>query len=239
MNTNSDMEAVLQKLEAEDRAHLGGPPSAEELERYTRGELSAEEESRVRALLVAYPEVASVLTRPFPEDASMPDEELSRAWAALQPRLSRREAEVVPFRRHVWTAIAAALALVFGGLYVHEASRSRAIVNEPRMLGGENLLLPDGRRGAAEEPATLAGTSDAYLLSISIVPTARYRSYEVAIQDKSGKTLWSGNTSAGEDDVLLIAVPRAFLPVGRYQAVVDGVGERRERVATYSFRVAR
>ena len=237
MITNADWDALQQKLAQEDRAKLGQPPTPEELERYMNGELAGDEEARIRELLVAYPHIASALTAPFPERGEMPDDELSRQWAALQQRLHKQQATVVPFRRRLPFAIAAMLALIFAGLYVQAKMQLRTHDLEPRHLSGEKVLLPDGQRGGGELPATIAPDGARYLLAISIVPTARYQSYRVTLVDAQAKPLWSKSIPATDEQALLFDVPRAFLAPGRYQAIVDGAGARPERVATYSFEV--
>ena len=57
MITKSDLKAVFDQMTAEERQRLPEPPTVEEMLAYRRGELSADEESRVRELLICYPEL--------------------------------------------------------------------------------------------------------------------------------------------------------------------------------------
>ena len=60
MITNEWDEALDAWIE-DERERLGGPPTPEEVVAYTRGELSDADAERVRALLVYYPELTSLL----------------------------------------------------------------------------------------------------------------------------------------------------------------------------------
>lgn len=220
MITKSDLEAVLAEMNAEDRARLGEPPTAEEMLAYRNGELSAEEEARVRALLVCYPELARALVTPF------------------EP-----EHRVLQFR-HAWTALAAALALLFGALFWHAESNARRLANElstPRVSDFE-LLMPDGQRGPGEASATLTAQGESFLLGVPLINEPNFDTYRLEIADTAAtapRTLWSsGPLHRGANDTFAILVPRAFLPPGKYAVVLHGVsGARDERLTSYAFRV--
>src|SRR5688572_17069965 len=94
MNTKSDWDAVRQQLMADERRRVELPPTSEEMLAYTRGELSAEEEERMRERLVCYPELVRTLTEAFPDEDPRPgdagyvsDEEMTRRWAEIQSRV--------------------------------------------------------------------------------------------------------------------------------------------------------
>src|SRR5687768_11605132 len=165
MIRKSDWQAVQQEMIAADRQQLGEPPTAEEMLAYSRGELSPEEEARVRALLVAYPELAQALTARFPtgDDDSLSNEEVSKRWKSFRSRI-HGEAEggkVLQFWR-ASTALAAGLTLVFGGLLWREMSRG------PRVLPDPHQLYADGQRGGAGEAVTLTGSDEVFVLIVPL-----------------------------------------------------------------------
>src|SRR3954447_15685824 len=95
MTTKSEFSAANRDLVSENRATNGEPPTAEEVLAYTRGELTPEEEARIRERLIAYPDLVRTLTTPFPEPAEpghpdyLSDHEFARHWKALQKRRQR------------------------------------------------------------------------------------------------------------------------------------------------------
>src|ERR1051325_10204358 len=65
MITKTEWQGLHQQLMADERKRMGDPPTAEEVLAYMSGELSAEEEERIRERLVCYPELVRTLTAPF------------------------------------------------------------------------------------------------------------------------------------------------------------------------------
>src|SRR5687767_1942442 len=127
MIRKSDWQAIQEEMIAADRQQLGEPPTAEEMLAYTRGELSPEQEARVRQLLVSYPELVHTLTALFPtdDDDSLSRDEVSKRWTSFRSQIHGKETrggKVLQFWR-ASTALAAGLALVFGGLLWREMSR--------------------------------------------------------------------------------------------------------------------
>ncbi|HET7435788.1 MAG TPA: hypothetical protein VFN10_13850 [Thermoanaerobaculia bacterium] len=243
MITKSDWETVRQAMIAEDRARLGDPPTVEELERYRRGELSDGEAERIRELLVAYPEIARAMTAPFPEsNGHLPAAESAGYWKALQARIAPKPlAPVIPlWKRPVWTAVAAAIALVFAALYLRTASQLRqtSVTLAPRVVDGEQELRPDGRRGPGEEETVLTAAGDSYVLSVALAQPNEYPRFRITLVNADGVALWSATGAPRENGTFVIDVPRAFLPAGRYQLVEHGLaGARATRLATYTVRV--
>jgi hypothetical protein len=80
MIMKSDLQAVLDELRTEDRRTRAEPPTAEEMLAYRAGELSGDEEARVRELLICWPELLRALMTPYPDDddASLPAEVVER-----------------------------------------------------------------------------------------------------------------------------------------------------------------
>ncbi len=217
----AELQDLIGEMNEGDRRKLGEPPTFDEMLAYTRGELSGAEEQRVRELMVCYPELARTVTEPFePEETTL--------------------APVVRFR-HVWTAIAAAIALVFAGLYWQAEAKARRMSHElsvPHVMASEQLLLPDGNRGG-EHATILSVAGDSYLLVATIINAARFPQYRLDIVDANVKTLWTQTGLQPRDnDTFAILVPRSFLTPGEYQVVLSGVnGTRSEQIATYTVRV--
>jgi hypothetical protein len=259
MISKSDWDDVQQEMIAEDRQRLGDPPNVEEVKAYLRGELSAEEESRVRELLVCYPDLALALTQEFPSQDAKPGDpdflseaELDKQWASLENRIHRTgdpvEPRVLRFWHRTAATLAATLVLAFGGLLWLAQSRARMAkeLAEPRVASEEQLLLPDGQRGGSGGSATLSAEGDFFLLVVPlIVPSndagrfAHDRLQIVDVSTNPPRSLWNSAALPRRDhDTFAVLVPRAFLRPGKYQVVlygIDGAGE--ERLASYSLRV--
>jgi hypothetical protein len=256
MITKADLQAVHTEMLAERRRDLGEPPTNEELFAFMRGELSPSEEVRVRELLVAYPELVRAMCEPFPDEAAQPgetgyvsEEEVSLRWAEFrQAGRGRGAPQPVPGRavrvwRRVSAALAAALVVAFGALlWMHMQLQQERF--GPRVAAGEQLLLPDGQRGAhSDNVPVLEPDGDSFLLIAPLINApqgfASFRLELVKLEKQSPRTLWkSARLPRPAGDTFSIAVRREFLRPGRYQVVVYGVsGARQERLATYSLAV--
>lgn len=238
MITKSELQAIHGQKLAERRRRLGPPPSNEELFAFMRGELSADDEARVRELLIAYPELARAMAEPFPEESDLSDAELDAHWSSLQKRIHGDPVQRrVRFWRRTSAALAAAMILAFGGI-VWQRQASVA----PRMAAGEHVLFPDGQRGPGDAATLITADGDSFLLIVSLVNPDEYRKYrlELVTTDATPRTLWTSPVLRRPDnDTFRIVVPGAFLAPGRYQVVVWGVsGERQEKLSAYSLRVA-
>ena len=229
MITKSDWQSVNRELLAEQRRRLGDPPTAEEIEAYTQGKLSPVEEERVRDLLACYPELARTLVAPFPDDEPQPgdpdyvtDAQLAERWAALQRRTgqtpSASSGRVLWFPRIVNT-LAAALALVFAGLWVRAQSES----HRPQVLTPVHLQSSEeGVRGSASQTSTVR-RSDVLLVTPRVVD-ANYTEFRVKIEQNGKPPLWESGTLPPSDDIgFSVVVPAAFLKPGDYEVVVYGV----------------
>lgn len=233
----SDWQAIQDELIATDRQQLGEPPTAEEVLAYMRGELSPAEEDRVRALLVAYPELAKTLTAPFPsdDDDSLSNDEVSKRWKSFQSRIHDGGGKVLQFWR-VSAALAAALAFVFGGLLWREMSRG------PRLLPETQLLYPDGQRGSTRGPGpTLTGTGDNVVLIVPLYHPRGFEQFrlEIVSVGMHSRTLWRGEPQPlRADGTFPIEVRRSYFDEGAYRVVLYGVdGAREQRLDTFTFRV--
>jgi hypothetical protein len=242
MIRKSDWQAVQDEMFAEDRASLGEPPTDEELHAYSSGELPPEEEERVRALLVAYPELARAMATPFPIDdtESLPEQEVSRQWRSFRAQLASKETgqkasggKVLQFWR-ASAALAAGLALVFGGLLWREVTR-----HDPHVLGDRQVLLyADGARGGSRQPALVTPDGESMVLIVPLFNAGASQRYRLEIADKT-HTLWRSDVlTRPADDAFRIELARGYLRPGTYQVVLYGAGGAREqRLETYSLRV--
>lgn len=239
MITKSELQAIHGQKLAERRRRLGPPPSNEELFAFMRGELSPDDEARVRELLIAYPELARAMAEPFPEEGDLSEAELDAHWRSLQKRIHSDPVQRrVRFWQRTSAALAAAMILAFCGI-VWQRQASLA----PRMATGAHLLLPDGQRGPGDEAATLINADgESFLLIVSLIGRNDFEKYrlELTTTAASPRTLWTSPLlRRPENDTFRVVVPSAFLAPGRYQVVVWGVsGERQEALSSYSLRVA-
>jgi hypothetical protein len=239
MTTKSEWQSVNESLMAGDRKRLGEPPTADEVFAYMNGDLSPEEETRVRERLVCYPELARTLTAPFPTEGASPgdddylnDAELATHWAALQRR--RNRARVVPFWP-VFGSIAAALAIVFAGLFW----RAESELKQPRAASVQESLLPDGQRGGVANAAVVKAVGDSFFVALQLHNHEAFKTFRLQIVDANQKSLWkSDDVQNGDSDVLAVLIPSKFLKAAEYQIVLFGVnGAREERLGTYSLRI--
>ena len=254
MITKSDWEAVRQQMSAEDLRTLGEAPTAEEVLAYSRKELAGEDAERVRAWLVCNPELARALVQPFPvdaaklgEDAFLAQSELTKEWGSLQARIHGSDVIAASEGRSKldgrWIALAAAVALVFAGLFWQAESRARRLDRElsaPRVLHAAHQLEPDsGRRGAPAEATVITANGEDVLLELPLSGTSRFKQYRVQIADAGtvpARSLWkSAVIDAEEDAPLAVLIPEAYLTQGKYRIVVYGVaGGTEEPLDSYT-----
>ena len=237
MITKSELQAIHGQMLAERRRRLGAPPTNEELFAFMRGELSSDDEARVRELLIAYPELARAMAEPFPEDGELSEAELASHWNSLQKRIHGDPAQRrVRYWQRTSAALAAAMILAFGGL-VWQRQASLA----PRVATSRHLLLPDGQRGAGEPATVISADGNAFVLIASLIDPPACDAYRLEIVTAGGapRTLWrSAALGRPGNDTFEIVVPRAFLAPGLYKVIVYGVtGERQEQLSSYSLRV--
>jgi hypothetical protein len=241
MIRKSDWDAVEEELMNEERRKLGDPSTAEEMLAYTRGELSPEQEERVREVLVCRPDLAEALTKPFPEDDAQPGDpgylseaELDKQWARLQRKIGHPADPIrIDHWRNASFALAAALVLALGGmLWLAQARRA----DEPRVLSGGQLLMPDGRRGGSTPGPVLSFDGESQVVSVSLIGQQEFPAYRLELVDSSGRRKWaSGVLKPRSDDTFGILLPRTLKP-GEYRIVLYGVdGERSERLNAYAF----
>ncbi|HEX6099186.1 MAG TPA: hypothetical protein VF432_22930 [Thermoanaerobaculia bacterium] len=258
MTDKSDWKDASRELRADERRKLGDPPTAEELQAYYRGELSEQEEDRIRDLIVAYPELVRMYREPAP-DAPRPGDsdyvgadQVASGWRTLQQRLRQPSPARVQAVRgeaqrgvllYVPTAVAAVLAVICFGLYVRAEGRARYFAEQsrqPLILAAAQQLDPDGNRGSAS-PLPLRKDGEAYLLKPVLVNEFRYSRYQIELRDSNDALLWSNRDAHPADDehAFQIVVPHTFLTEGQtYRLGIFGVdGQKSERLASYEFKV--
>ncbi|HEV7570472.1 MAG TPA: hypothetical protein VGQ21_03145 [Thermoanaerobaculia bacterium] len=238
MTTKSELSAANRELLAEN--HLT-PPTAEEALAYARGEVTGDEEARIREQLIAYPDLVRTLTAPFPEPAEpdhpdyLSDHEFARHWRALQKRRHRSDGGLQFWR--AFGAIAAALAVVFGALLWN----ARTELKKPQAVWEQIDLRSDVQRGAGGTPNTLTSSGESYLLVPADLGTEfvadKLRAEIAAVNPP--QTVWSSKpVPRTPDGSFVILVPRDALNPGTYRLVVYGItGERQEPLNSYTLRV--
>ncbi|HJQ36680.1 MAG TPA: hypothetical protein VKB93_06045 [Thermoanaerobaculia bacterium] len=235
MTNKSDWQEANRRLTAEQRKTLGDPPTAEEMQAFSRGELSESEEERIRDLLVAYPELSRMYAAPFPEEGQpgVSNEEIAAGLKDVQRRLGVPAVPLrPPVRRYLPTTIAAALALLFFGLFVQAESRARNV--QPRILGAPQEIYPDANRGPAA-PTPLRKDGEAYLLKAHLLNQVRYPHYRIELHDAKDLVWTSHASEPGADDSFQIVIPHDFLRTGgAYQLRIFGIdGNTSRHVGSY------
>ena len=233
MINKTELQAVLDELRTEDRRTRVEPPTVEEMFAYRRGDLSGDEEARVRELLICWPELLRALMTPYPDDAAdaLPPEVVERQWKAMQ-RETIGGGRVLSFRTAL-TAVAATLAIILGALLF----QARLEMRRPRALP-QQILLPDAQRGPGGDATKLIGSDDAYLLTLTVIGDQRFEGYRCELVDAAGGSLWRSDLlHRNEDDTFAVLVPRAFLTPGQYKLILYGInGKRQEQIETYTVR---
>jgi hypothetical protein len=237
MTTKSELSAANRELIAENRPT---PPTAEEALAYARGEVTGDEEARIREQLIAYPDLVRTLTAAFPEPAEpdhpdyLSDHEFARHWRALQKRRRQPERGLQFWR--AFGAIAAALAVVFGTLLWN----ARTELKKPQALSEQVDLYPDGQRGIGGQANTLTSNGESYLLVPALgteLGVDKLRAEITALNPP--QTVWSSKpVPYTRDNSFVILVPRDSLKPGTYRLVVYGItGERQEPLDSYTLRI--
>lgn len=243
MTNKSEWQEANRRVTVEQREKLGDPPTADEMLAYSRGELSESEEERIRDLLVAYPELARMYAAPFAEEGEpgVSPEQVAAGFDDLQRRAGGKAVPLrAPVRRYLPTTVAAALALVFFGLFVQAENRARNHARDcqvPRILGEPQQLDADGNRGPGS-PTLLRKDGEAYLLAPHLINSVRYPHYAIELHDANG-AIWTSHSAAAGKETFQIVIPHDFLRTGvTYQLRIFGVdGETRRPVGSYDVAV--
>jgi len=147
----------------EERERLGGPPMPEEVVAFTRGELPESEAERVRALLVYYPELTSLLD----------EVETPAPWNYAR----------------LMTLAAAVVIAVLSVLLVQKTRENR----EPFAYTARHVVdLRLSRGHTVAQVYALPVREEKYLLDVLLPDDLPYRAYRVDIVDtRRSKIVWS------------------------------------------------
>lgn len=225
MISRSDWQAVHDRMSEEERRNLGEPPTAEEVAAYLSGTLPAEAAARVRALLVAYPELARTLTTPFPADEAQPgdpghfsDEQLDARWDAFRTRHLGRGGRWIRLWQGV-SAVAAALAVVATLSWW----QARSELTQPRVASWNGqLLAPGAMRGAADAVPLVGREGEAFVIALAVLD-APAGGDRVQILDARKNVVWESDlVPASAEHPLVVQVPAGVVTAGRYTIAYGG-----------------
>lgn len=242
-----DWEAAYRRLTTEGRERLGPPPTFEEAESLSRGELPDAEAERVRALLSVYPDLLRVLTEPVPANAEnvLKDAELEADLVALRGRMRgvvREEPRPsIPFpiqgRSFPWVAIAAGvlLAVAVGVFLQRTTSGTRQVVTL--------ALYPETmRRGAAGPPAITLWQREDYDLQLVYDSGRPDGDYDLELLDATTdppRRVWLRDVSKRPDGTFTVRLSTEAMAPGLYRLVLHGADGTAGPVARYTIRLSR
>jgi hypothetical protein len=246
MINKEEWDAAYGVLIAEGRERLGAPPTFEEVEALSRGQLQEPDAERVRALLAHYPDLLRVLSEPFPETATgvLTDEQLAGDIAAIRARVQRPATSPAEFRRKRLTprayAIAAGIVIAIG----IGSIAVRRMTHEPRAMA-TIVLFPDGLRGGsinpgvpAQAPVQLSTASD-YTLKPAFSFRGGYDEYSLELLDLRStppRRVWlREHISRQPDDTYPVPLATDDLEPGLYRLVLYGSDQP---LAEYTLRLS-
>jgi hypothetical protein len=247
MISKEEWDDVYRMLIADGRSRVERPPTFEEVEALSKGDLPEEVAERVREALSCYPDLLRVFTEPFPEDAEgvLTEEELASDLAKIRERVRRPAtappSSVVTSSRWRTFAIAAGIiiAIAIGGITV------RKLTTEPRAVATQ-VLYPEGVRGGGrrgipvEAPVTLSNDVD-YELQLVYESRQHFVEYQLEILDLStdpARRLWlREHITRRPDSTYAIHLDTEDLTPGLYRLALYG-DARTEPLAEYTIRIA-
>lgn len=218
MMTKNDWDRASEDFMVAERERLGGPPTPEEVVAFLAGELPEREAERVRALLVYYPELTSILTEERPAKAPA---KVVRAF---------------PMRR-VFPVAASLAAMLFAGLF----ARTQWILRQPSVISERHVLQPLRHRGGAvgSHAYRLPASAREHVLVLPLAGHPHYGSYRLDIINAGTtppKEVWSELvTPASFDGTLTVTIPSQFLERNTYRIDVYGItGSEAQRLDSYA-----
>lgn len=249
MISKSDWQAAAREAAAADRQRHGEPPTAEDVLAYMNDELPEEEAARVRAGLVAHPELARILAEPIADEGDLGAPELDRQWRRLRDRVQgpRKIAAMTRKQRgNSYFAIAASVVIcLMGVLLVQSKMQERTLqqeIRQPRIAFQTTTLRTADHRGPSSAGATLSAKAEGHLLVAPLLDPPQYREYRLDLVDTAGpmnRPVWSrGGLAQPPDDRFQLLLPRGFLEPGTYQLTVYGIRDAdAERIAAYNIHI--
>jgi hypothetical protein len=108
----------------------------------------------------------------------------------------------------------------------------RRSASEPRIIPSNAIHA--GTRGSAHTPV-LADRTGGLALAIALPSASSYTSYSFALNDPSGKQVWSRNlttsiAASGEDNAVSLVIPGSGLEQGSYTLTISGTTPANDRV---------
>lgn len=239
MITKSDLDAAVHKRREERRREVI-PPTFDEVDALMRGDLNEEDADEIRERLSYYPELAHVMTTPFPakDDGQLSDADVQADIAKIRERVGE-EAVVVPMRGiGIWLPIAASflIALSIAGYVWTQRARqaSRPVVQKV-------LFADTATRGESFGPPAVLFPNTRYLLKPLYRPEsgqaeARFVLY-VLSADGSRDEVWNrSGIRRAADGSYPIEVFTDKYDVGDYELALFGSDEATP-LAKYSLRI--
>ncbi len=238
-------EEATRDLIAEGRGRVGPPPTFEEAEALSLGQLSEAETERVRERLSYYPDMLAILVHPFPEDADgvLTHEELAADLAKIREQIRRVPEPPITFPRRNFSPRTMALA---AGIVIAISIGSIAMwrfSSEPRSIS-TRVLFPDGvrggTRGVPEQPRTPLSTKTDYELELLFSADRRSGESHIELYDVSSKTprlLWTReHVQQQPNGAFHVRLATDDLEPGLYRLVITD--EKNEKLAEYTLRLS-
>lgn len=212
MITKRDWDEALDAWVDNERKRLGGPPTPDDVVQFKLGKLSEAEAARVRALLVYYPELTSILTEPLDD-----------------PRPRRRASAM-----QIYAVAATVVIAMLTTLLIREHQRPA----EPAVHSSRHELTAMHARGPAVALELPAGRQRYLIILVPSEPLTKGE-YELEIV-RGSDVLWSASGVEPIDGTFELTIPGRFLRPGRYTLNVFGLAGGRKRITdSYTFDVVR
>ncbi|HEV7484500.1 MAG TPA: hypothetical protein VGQ65_02375 [Thermoanaerobaculia bacterium] len=247
MIRKEDWDAAYRRQLADGQKRLGPPPTFEEVEALSSGQLPEEEAERLRELLSHYPDMLRILTEPFPDtgDGVLSDEELKADLDKLRERIRTTAPPPLAFPRKAspWRTLPLAagiiIAIALGGVGVWRmTSHARGVVTQ--------VLYPERDRGIGTRgvpsatPAHLSNDTD-YLLEPVFDSPRAYREYRLELLDLGTtppRRVWlRENVTQQRDGTYPVRLSTGELDPGLYHLVLYGVDGTVVELADYTIRL--
>lgn len=251
MISKNEWEAATRELIAKGRENVGPPPTFEQVEALSRGELPEAEAERVREVLSHYPDMLRILAEPFPADGEgvLTDEQLAADLAKIRSQIRRTPpAATSPITFSQRRSAPRVMALA-AGFAIAFAIGSLAIwrwTSEPRTIQTK-VIFADGVRGGtrgglSQAPAQLSTATD-YKLQLVLSARGAQPESRVELFDVSGdepKRLWTReHVRQQADGTYPIDLPAEDLEPGLYRLMLFDASGTSEPLASYTLRLSR
>jgi hypothetical protein len=252
MSGKDDWEKAYREIIARGRDRLGDPPTAEEIEAYSRGALPEAKMAHVRELLAYYPDLASALNENEPpamtEQRLLTDAQMAAGWESVQRRVGLTMPAPIPFAAAPkpgpsrTLAIAASVAAaILAGLYIH----SRWVVRDlrqqlsvARVKVDKIVVSQEGSRGPARPNAIrLAANTESVMVVLTLVDGTDAKAFRLELVDAASipeRVIWSAaDLTRRRDGTFAVQIPRNLLEGADFRFRLYSGGEHGRLLATY------